>query len=91
MRLRDAGHLYEDTYAGLYCTGCEQFYAESDLEQPGNICPLHKTPVEWLEEENTFFRLSAFTDRCSSSTTATPSTSCRAPATTRPGRRSRPG
>ena len=63
MRLRDAGHLYEDSYAGLYCTGCEQFYAESDLEQPGNICPLHKTPVEWLEEENTFFRLSAFADR----------------------------
>ena len=63
VRLRDAGHLYEDTYAGLYCTGCEQFYAESDLEQPGNICPLHKTPVEWLEEENTFFRLSAFADR----------------------------
>ena len=63
VRLRDAGHLYEDSYAGLYCTGCEQFYAESDLEQPGNICPLHKTPVEWLEEENTFFRLSAFTDR----------------------------
>jgi methionyl-tRNA synthetase len=63
VRLRDAGHLYEDTYAGLYCTGCEQFYAESDLEQPGNICPLHKTPVEWLEEENTFFRLSAFTGK----------------------------
>src|SRR5919204_1524325 len=60
VRLRDRGHLYEDTYAGLYCTGCEQFYAESDLEQPGNICPLHKRPVEWLEEENTFFRLSEF-------------------------------
>ena len=63
VRLRDAGHLYEDSYAGLYCTGCEQFYAESDLEQPGNVCPLHKRPVDWLEEENTFFRLSAFTDR----------------------------
>jgi methionyl-tRNA synthetase len=60
VRLRDAGHLYEDTYAGLYCTGCEQFYAEDELEQPGNICPLHKIPVERLEEENTFFRLSAF-------------------------------
>ncbi|HYX87324.1 MAG TPA: methionine--tRNA ligase [Gaiellales bacterium] len=62
VRLRDRGHLYEDTYAGLYCTGCEQFYAEKDLEQPGNICPLHKRPVEWLEEENTFFRLSSFQD-----------------------------
>ena len=27
VRLRDAGHLYEDSYAGIYCTGCEQFYA----------------------------------------------------------------
>ena len=62
VRLRDAGHLYEDTYSGLYCTGCEQFYAESELEQPGNICPLHKRPVERLEEENTFFRLSGVPD-----------------------------
>jgi methionyl-tRNA synthetase len=60
LRLREAGHLYEDTYSGLYCTGCEQFYSEDELEQPGNICPLHKRPVERLEEENTFFRLSAF-------------------------------
>jgi len=60
VRLRESGHLYEDTYSGLYCTGCEQFYAESELEQPGNICPIHKTPVEHVEEENTFFRLSAF-------------------------------
>jgi methionyl-tRNA synthetase len=60
VRLRDSGHLYEDTYSGLYCTGCEQFYSESELEQPGNICLIHKTPVEHVEEENTFFRLSAF-------------------------------
>src|SRR4051794_20036945 len=37
-RLRDRGHLYEGVYAGLYCTGCEAFYAEGDLIQPGNIC-----------------------------------------------------
>jgi methionyl-tRNA synthetase len=63
LRLRESGHLYEDTYSGLYCTGCEQFYSESELEQPGNICPIHKTPVEHVEEENTFFRLSAFGPR----------------------------
>ena len=63
VRLRDSGHLYEDTYSGLYCTGCEQFYSESELEQPGNICPIHKTPVEHVEEENTFFRLSAFREQ----------------------------
>ncbi len=58
LKLRDAGQLYEGTYSGLYCTGCELYYAESDLIQPGNICPLHKRPVEWFEERNTFFRLS---------------------------------
>jgi methionyl-tRNA synthetase len=63
VRLRASGHLYEDTYSGLYCTGCEQFYAESELEQPGNICPIHRTPVERVEEENTFFRLSEFGPR----------------------------
>ena len=63
VRLRDAGSLYEDTYAGLYCTGCEMFYPESELVQPGNVCPIHRTPVDWVEEENTFFRLSAYADR----------------------------
>ena len=40
----------------------EAFYAESDLLE-GRLCPVHKTPVEWVEEENWFFRLSAYRDR----------------------------
>ena len=61
--LRDRGELYEDTYAGWYCSGCEQFYAESDLVQPGNICPLHHRPAEWVEEQNWFFPLSRWSER----------------------------
>jgi methionyl-tRNA synthetase len=63
QRLRERGELYEDVYAGLYCSACEVFYAESDLIQPGNLCPIHRRPAEWVEETNWFFRLSAWRDR----------------------------
>ena len=57
-QLYDDGHLYEGTYAGLYCSSCEVFYAEGDLIQPGNLCPIHNRPVDWVEEKNWFFPLS---------------------------------
>ncbi len=55
--LRDKGELYEGTYAGFYCSSCEMFYPEGDLVQPGNLCPIHNRPIEWLEEINWFFPL----------------------------------
>jgi methionyl-tRNA synthetase len=55
---RDA--VYEGTYAGWYCPRCEGFKDEEELRQPGNICPDHERPCEWTEEENLFFRLSAY-------------------------------
>ncbi len=61
-RIKDNGWIYQDTYAGWYCVGCEAYYAESDLDD-GNVCPIHGRPVEWFEEENWFFKLSAFEDR----------------------------
>ena len=57
------GHLYEGTYAGLYCSSCEVFYTEADLVQPGNLCPIHNRPVEWVEEKNWFFPLSKWAPR----------------------------
>jgi methionyl-tRNA synthetase len=61
-RLRESGDVYRGAYAGWYCTSCERFYAESELED-GRRCPIHGRPVEWVEEENWFFRLSAYRDR----------------------------
>lgn len=52
--------VYRGTYAGLYCPRCEGFKDEDELRQPGNICPDHERPCEWTEEENFFFRLSAY-------------------------------
>lgn len=58
-RINDNGYIYKDTYRGLYCVSCERYYAADEL-LPGNLCPDHRIPLEELEEENYFFRLSAF-------------------------------
>ncbi|MGA1362202.1 MAG: methionine--tRNA ligase [Ilumatobacteraceae bacterium] len=57
----DAGDIELDTYRGLYCVACEAYYVEDDLD--GGNCPIHKRPVEQVEEENWFFRLSRFEQR----------------------------
>ncbi len=62
-RLMDSGHIYLGHYEGLYCVGCEAYYTEKELLQPGNLCPQHKIPVETLKEESYFFRLSQFQDK----------------------------
>jgi len=55
---RDA--VYRGKYAGWYCPRCEAFKTDDEMKQPGNICPDHERPCEWTEEENFFFRLSAY-------------------------------
>ena len=51
------GDLYEGEYEGWYCVGCESLKTEKELEQPGDLCPLHKTPVERMKESSYFFKL----------------------------------
>lgn len=58
----DNGWIELRPYEGLYCVSCEAYYTEADLVD-GNLCPIHRAPVEWLREENYFFKLSEFTDR----------------------------
>ena len=55
-------NIYLGHYEGLYCVSCEAYYTEKELEQPGNVCPQHKKPVELVKEESYFFRLSAYAD-----------------------------
>jgi methionyl-tRNA synthetase len=52
--------IYKGRYAGWYCPRCEGFKTEGDLRQPDNVCPDHERACEWMEEENLFFRLSAY-------------------------------
>lgn len=54
----DAGDIYEGSYEGWYCVGCEAFKQEKDLVD-GN-CPIHNTKPEWIREKNWFFRLSKY-------------------------------
>ncbi|MBV9661077.1 MAG: methionine--tRNA ligase [Acidimicrobiales bacterium] len=58
----DNGWIELRPYEGLYCVSCEAYYAEAELVD-GKLCPIHRTPVELLKEENYFFKLSQFTDR----------------------------
>lgn len=58
-RLEDAGDIYKSKYKGLYCIGHEAFLTDKDLVE--GKCPDHGTVPEALEEENYFFRLSAYT------------------------------
>lgn len=61
-KMRDAGDIYRDSYGGWYCVASESFYPENEWGE-GRTCPVHGTPLEWVEEENWFFRLSAFEER----------------------------
>ena len=56
QRSFDCGDIYFKDYEGLYCIGCERFYTEKEL-LPGNICPVHNTPVERIKEGNYFLKL----------------------------------
>ncbi len=58
----DKGDIYKGTYKGLYCTGCEAFKTEQELDEHGH-CPAHKRVPDQLEEDNYFFRLSAYEDK----------------------------
>ncbi len=62
--LKDLGHIYAGEYEGLYCVGCEEFKLPGDLlEVDGQkLCPIHSEPVELVNENNWFFRLSAFVE-----------------------------
>lgn len=54
------GDFHRRRYTGLYCAGCEQFYAPDELAD--GVCPEHGVAPEEVSEENWFFRLSRYQD-----------------------------
>jgi methionyl-tRNA synthetase len=60
-KLYDQGDIYKSEYEGWYCTPCESFWTEHQL-QDGN-CPDCGRVVELVKEESYFFRLSKYQDR----------------------------
>ncbi len=58
-RCKVNGDIEKRQYVGLYCVGCELYYKESELDE-NKCCLIHKKPVEEIEEENYFFKLSKY-------------------------------
>ncbi len=62
-RCRDAGDIYKKSYEGLYCVGCEAFYAPGELTADGECLEHPGRKLEPVAEENYFFRLSRYQDQ----------------------------
>ncbi|MBN9063889.1 MAG: methionine--tRNA ligase [Rhizobiales bacterium 65-9] len=64
-RMEKNGDIYLDRYSGWYSVRDEAYYAEDEtsLLADGTRVGGQGTPVEWVEEESFFFRLSAYQDR----------------------------
>lgn len=60
--LKDSGDLYQGHYEGWYCLPDETFYTADQLAE-GSCCPLCGREVQFVQEDNWFFRLSAYQDR----------------------------
>jgi methionyl-tRNA synthetase len=60
QKIYDKGDIYKGTYKGLYCTGCETFKKSSDLNEDGRCVDHPNQDIKQLDEENYFFRLSAY-------------------------------
>jgi len=74
--LHEKGHIYLDTYQGYYCVPDETFFSDEQLsefaetreseglpskhEDGSPLCPDCQRPLGYVEEENLFFKLSAF-------------------------------
>ena len=58
-----AGDFYKGKYIGWYCTGCETFYTDTEVNANKGICPDHHRPYEKIEEDNYFFKLSKYTEQ----------------------------
>lgn len=58
----EKGDIYKSEYEGWYCTPCETFFTERQLEE-GGLCPDCHRPVEKMKEESYFFRMSKYADQ----------------------------
>lgn len=65
-RLERNGYIYKSNYAGWYCVSDEAYYADDEIVTDASgtrRSPVSGHPLEWMEEESYFLKLSAFGDR----------------------------
>ena len=60
--LYDKGYIYKGEYKGKYCTPCESFWTESQLDENG-CCPECHREVTEAKEEAYFFKMSPFAEK----------------------------
>src|SRR5690625_4287179 len=60
-QLLEQGDIYLDEYEGWYCTPCESFFTELQLND--GKCPDCGRDVERVKEESYFFKMSKYADR----------------------------
>ncbi len=63
-RMLEKGDIYKGVYEGWYCVSDETFFAPSDVGED-KLCPNAecRRPLQWVQEEDYFFRLSAYGNR----------------------------
>ncbi len=61
QNIYDKGDIYKSEYEGRYCTPCETFWMDRQLDE--GKCPDCGREVELLKEESYFFRMSKYADQ----------------------------
>jgi len=64
-KMLENGDIYKGIYKGWYCVPCETYWNEEEIEIDENekqVCPSCGRPLNFVEEENYFFRLSKYTE-----------------------------
>ena len=70
-RMKESGYLYKGSYDGWYCVPDETYFTETQVEKGDeeygsvgqHLCPDCHRPLERVQEESYFFKLSAFQDK----------------------------
>lgn len=60
-QLYDQGDIYKGEYEGWYCTPCESFFTDTQIED--GKCPDCGRPVQKTKEEAYFFKMSNYQDK----------------------------
>ena len=60
-KLYDKGDIYKGSYEGMYCTPCESFWTESQLQD--GKCPDCGRECQPAKEEAYFFKMSKYADK----------------------------
>ena len=62
--------IYKKAYKAYYCVGCEEFKTDTVVKDTNGVCPLHNRAYDILEEENYFFKLSAYNEQITQAITS---------------------